>query len=177
MCKTLMLLFLGWCTVAQAQEEKKIYKYTDKNGVTHYTETKPSEDYEEADLPQLSVVPSAPVRSTTNNTDNEVEAEKDSGEVQKFELLQPVKEQNLWGTGGRLTAKVSPLTDAQKVKYRVQFIIDGKKQEPADETTQVFENIYRGEHTVQGLLVNRFNQKVLRKTEKVTFYMHQNSKK
>lgn len=171
-----MILLLVFGTQANTQEEKKIYKYTDKNGVTHYTETKPSEDYEEADLPQISVVPSTPVRPARQKSQQETE-EKDPSVVQKFEMLSPVKEQNLWGTGGKLTAKVSALTEAQKQIYQVQFIINGTKQNPADETTQVFENIYRGEHTVQAQLVNRFTNKVIEKTKVVTFFMHQNSKK
>ena len=57
-----MSTFVG----AQAEEEKKIYKYTDENGVTHYTETKPNDDYKEADLPPLSIISSTPV--TSNST-------------------------------------------------------------------------------------------------------------
>ncbi|MCX7554269.1 DUF4124 domain-containing protein [Marinicella sp. S1101] len=181
MIKTGLMLFL-LCSAfgVQAQEEKKIYKYTDENGVTHYTETKPSEEYKEADLPELSVVPSRPVNNSSENvrtSGSEKDQEDDPEVVREFQLLEPVKEQNLWGTGGKLTAKVSPLTAAQKASHQVQFIIDGEKQKPADASTQVFENIYRGEHTVQGLLVNRYNQKVIKRTEKITFFMHQNSKK
>lgn len=176
-----MILLLSFFTQANAQEEKKIYKYTDENGVTHYTETKPSEDYEEADLPPLSVVPSTPVRQTSSSSKNdsksESDEEKDLSALQKFELIAPVKDQNLWGTGGKLTASVSALTEAQKQKYQVQFVINGKKQKPSDKTTQVFENIFRGEHKVQALLINRYSQKVITKTDSVTFFMHQNSKK
>lgn len=176
MNKLLTVFLLSFFMQVNAQEEKKIYKYTDENGVTHYTETKPTDDYEEADLPPLSVVPSEPVE-TGSSSQFEIKEEVDPSVVEKFELISPVKEQNLWGTGGKLTAQVSELTEAQKQKYQVQFVLNGKKQKPSDKTTQVFDNIYRGEHNVQALLVNRYTSKVVKKTDQITFFMHQNSKK
>lgn len=180
MMKTTALVFglMAVFSVAQAEEKKKIYKYTDENGVTHYTETKPNDNYEEADLPALSVVPSAPINDTSNTNSNAKSGEQaDPSAVEEFAIIEPVNEQNIWGTGGKLTAKVGSLTAAQQANYQVQFIVDGKKNKPADDTTQVFENIYRGEHTVQALLINRYNKKVIKKSQTVTFYMHQNSKK
>ena len=60
-----ILMISSW---AMAEEKKKIYKYTDENGVTHYTETKPNDNYEEADLPELSIIPSAPVTNTATTS-------------------------------------------------------------------------------------------------------------
>ena len=97
--------------------------------------------------------------------------------VSSFKLIEPVNEQNLWGTGGKLTAKVEGLTEAQAQKYQIQFVIDGIKNKPADASTQVFSDIYRGQHTVQALLVDKRTGEVSKKTETVTFFMHQNSKK
>ncbi len=177
--KTTALVFglMAVLSVAQAEEKKKIYKYTDENGVTHYTETKPNDNYEEADLPALSVVPSAPINNSSSASSTTDEQTVDPSVVEEFAIIEPVNEQNIWGTGGKLTAKVGALSPAQQAAHQVQFIIDGKKNKPADDTTQVFENIYRGEHTVQALLINRFNNKVIKESKTVTFYMHQNSKK
>ncbi len=169
---TLCLLAAGFAVQA---EEKKIYKWTDENGVIHYTETKPNDNYKEADLPPLSIVPSAPVKSPT--TSKATDEDADPTVVEEFSLIQPVNEQNLWGTGGKLTAQVSALTPAQQEKYQIQFVIDGKKKKAADGSTQVFGDIFRGEHKVKALLVNRFNQKVIEETQTATFFMHQNSVK
>lgn len=181
MMKTTAFVFglMAVFSVAQAEEKKKIYKYTDENGVTHYTETKPNDNYEEADLPALSVVPSTPVNNSPNyNSGADADQQpEDSSVVDEFTLVEPVSNQNIWGTGGKLTAKVKALTPAQQEQYQVQFVIDGKKHQPADASTQIFEGIYRGQHTVQALLINRFNDKVEKKSKQVTFYMHQNSKK
>ncbi|WP_223786767.1 DUF4124 domain-containing protein [Marinicella meishanensis] len=172
------LLLAAWLlsTGAQAKEEKKIYKYTDENGVTHYTETKPNDNYEEADLPELSVVPARPADTYSNTTTSDAEP-VDPAEVPKFEILEPSQEQNLWGTGGKVTVSVPELTEAQSFRYQVQVVLDGEKQKPDDSSSQTFSNISRGEHQVQALLVERLTNKVKKKSQVVTFFMHQNSKK
>lgn len=171
-----LLAILGTLsTVAEAEEKRKIYKYTDENGVTHYTETKPNDNYEEADLPPLSIVPSTPIKSQVVQPLDEETV--DPSVVEVFSIVSPVNEQNIWGSGGKLTAQVQSLTPPQEQIYQVQFVIDGQKRQAADDSTQVFEGIYRGEHTVKALLVNRFNKKVIKETQTVTFFMHQNSKK
>ncbi|MCB1584437.1 MAG: DUF4124 domain-containing protein [Xanthomonadales bacterium] len=160
---------------ARAEEKKKIYKYTDENGVTHYAETKPDENYEEADLPALSIVPSAPIKNTppSNNTTNTAVQEQKF----KFKLVAPVDEQNIWGTGQKLTAKTTPLSEAQQSIYQIQFVIDGKKYPPSHHSTQDFENIDRGEHKIQALMIKKDTGAEVKKSKTVTFYMHQNTKK
>lgn len=166
-----LLLFATW--VQAAEDKKTIYKYTDENGVTHYSETKPNEDYKEADLPQLNVVPSTPIKSSSSSpTKEEV---TDPSIVTEFEILEPSHELNLWGTGNTLTAKVTALNTSQQEIYTIQFAIDGKKQKPAEQTTQTFTNVFRGEHQIQAFLLNKYTLKQVKKTKVVTFYMHQNS--
>ena len=168
-----LLMFTCWAVVAE--EKKKIYKYTDENGVTHYTETKPNENYEEADLPELSIIPSAPVNETTTSTSIDDEEYVDPSEVTDFKILKPTQEQNLWGTGGKVTVAVPEMNEEQSVRYKVQFVLDGKKMKASSDTTQTFSEIYRGEHTVQALLVDRISGKVDQRSKVVTFFMHQNS--
>ena len=171
-----LILLLAASLNGAVAEEKKIYKYTDENGVTHYTETKPSDDYEEADLPELSVVPSVTLKPPTMATSSST-TQTDATEVTEFTLLSPTEQQNLWGTGNKLMTKVTPLSEAQAARFQVQFVIDGQPKKPGNSSEQTFENIYRGEHTVQGRLIDRTTRDVVLKTKTVTFYMHQNSKK
>ncbi len=161
-----------------AEEKKKIYKYTDENGVTHYTETKPNDDYKEADLPQLSVVPSAPIKTTQKEERGGATSDKRKKATEKpFKILAPVHEANLWGTGGKLETEVEPLSESEKAKYAYQFVIDGKKQKPSSDNRQVFEGIFRGEHKVKVLLINKHSREVIKTSPSITVFMHQNSKK
>lgn len=165
-------------SAVQAKEKKTMYKYTDEDGVTHYSEIKKNDQYEEADLPELTIVPSTPIKNTTDsNNNNNNDDEVDPSVVETFTITSPTPNENLWGTGRKLTASVEPLTAAQQANYQVQFILDGQKQKAADSSTQVFTDINRGEHTVQAQLINRFNKKVIKESETVTYFMHQNSKK
>jgi hypothetical protein len=173
----LIILLLAASISVAAAEEKKIYKYTDENGVTHYSETKPNDNYEEADLPELSVVPSITPRPAAAADGDDAEATAESLAVTNFELLAPTDQQNLWGTGLKLNASVTALTEAQQQVYLVQFVIDGQAQKAASSSRQTFENIYRGTHTLQARLLNKQTSQVIKQTPTITFYMHQNSKK
>lgn len=172
----LMLPMLLLMTFAAAAEEKKIYKYTDENGVTHYSETKLNDNYHEADLPPLSIVPSTPVENRSQSVSQQDDEEEASAEAE-LTIVQPAHEENLWGTGGKVTAQVNEINVALMEANQVQFIIDGKKQPPADGLTQVFDGIFRGEHTLKARVINKYNKKVIKESKTITFYMHQNSKK
>ncbi len=171
----LSLMVLSSYAVA-AEEKKTIYKYTDENGVTHYSETKPNDDYKEADLPQLSVVPSTPIKATSDSSSSRNDDEfQDPAMVSEFKILAPSNEENIWGSGNTVTAKVTELTELQQEVYTIQFAIDGKKQKPAERSTQTFKEVYRGEHTIQAFLLNKYTQKEVKKSDKVTFFIHQKS--
>lgn len=179
MNRTILTLILVAATLTvAASEKKKIYKYTDENGVTHYTETKPNDNYEEADLPELSVVPSLKINNTpTASTSTDEDEDREPVTVTEFKLLSPTNEENLWGTGLQIKAQSTELTEAQKQLYLVQFVIDGQPQIPASSSTQTFQNIYRGAHQLQARLLNKQTQQVIKQTPTITFFMHQNSKK
>jgi len=168
-----LMLFATW--LQAAEEKKTIYKYTDENGVTHYSETKPNDNYKEADLPQLSIIPSAQVDQTNTQSSAPDEDSIDPSVITEFEIIEPSHEQNLWGTGSTITARVTDLNAAQLELYTIQFSIDGEKQKPAEKTTQTFTEIYRGAHTVQAFLLNKYTLKQFKKTKPVTFFMHQRS--
>jgi hypothetical protein len=174
---TALLGLIGLVAAAQAEEQKTIYKYTDENGVIHYSETKPNEDYKEADLPPLSIIPSTPVNNRSNSSSSQQEGSEESIEQRAFEIIEPADQENIWGSGGKLTAKVDALTEEQKQQYQIQFIIDGKKQQPSDKNIQVFDDIFRGEHKIKAVLLNKYTQKVIKESKSITIYMHQNSKK
>ena len=183
MKKTYLLLILGMMSVGEvkATEEKKIYKYTDENGVTHYTDKKPDDKYQEAgDLPELMVVPPAqntqPSSRPSRAERKAREAAKKAGDYSGFRIVSPEPEENLWGTGGTVTAAVD-FTGTLLPTHRVQFIVDGKKQPPKEEKTQAIEGIIRGEHTLRGAIVTADGRDVIRQTETIIFYMHQNSVK
>ena len=174
--RILILSLLAVSSWSQAEEKKTIYKYTDENGVTHYTETKPNDNYVEADLPELSVVPSIEVKPSQSSSSSNTEV-KDPWKQISIKILSPTADENIWGTGGKVTAEIKPLTEDEQEYYLIQFILDGKKMEPSFDHKQVFDNVYRGEHTIKAALLDKTSMKTLKTSKPVTFYLHQNSKK
>ena len=112
-------------------------------------------------------------RLKTGQQDDEADASAEA----ELTIVQPAHEENLWGTGGKVTAQVNEIAVALMEVNQVQCIIDGKKQPPADGLTQVFDGIFRGEHTLKARVINKYNKKVIKESKTITFYMHQNSKK
>ncbi len=157
--------------------EKTIYKYTDEHGVTHYSEKKLNENYKEADLPELSVVESVPPSPDANMPSSSNEEPMAAGSDTDITLIKPQPKENLWGTGGDLVVAVTPLSEIQKQKYQLQFALNNQKTPPGDEASHTFKLVPRGTHQVQAFLVTRGQHAVVGKTDKITVYMHQASKK
>jgi len=156
--------------------DKTIYKYTDEHGVTHYSEKKLNDNYKEADLPELSVVES--VQPSPDSTSQSTEENPDAaGNDTDIRLTEPQAEENIWGSGGDLKVAVAPLSEVQKQKYQIQFILNDQKTTPGDANSHTFKLVPRGTHQVQAFLVTRGQYAVAGKTDQITVYMHQASKK
>ncbi|WP_154224123.1 DUF4124 domain-containing protein [Marinicella rhabdoformis] len=152
-----------------------LYKYTDPNGVTHYSQTKIDDRYEAVEAQPVSVVPSQ-LKTTPNPKVNEEKEVSSKELIKSFKLTKPKQEENLWGTGLSVTASVDVEPGLLEI-YDIQYVIDGKSKPANSRATQKFENIYRGEHKIYGQLVEKGSNRVVKKTQVVTFFMHQQSKK
>jgi hypothetical protein len=156
--------------------DKTIYKYTDEHGVTHYSEKKLNDNYKEADLPKLSVVES--VQPSSDSTSQSTEENPDTtANDTDITLTEPQANENIWGSGGDLKVAVTPLSESQKQKYQIQFILNDQKTTPGDDNSHTFKLVPRGTHQVQAFLVTRGQYAVAGKTNQITVYMHQASKK
>jgi len=173
---TLICTLLIWLNVALAAD-KTIYKYTDEHGVTHYSEKKLNDHYKKVDLPPLSVVESTPASPDTSRQTLSDEDPMAAGSDTDISLTAPQPSENIWGSGGDLRVAVSPLSEIQKQKYQIQFMLNDQKTTPGDEASHTFKLVPRGTHQVQAFLITRGQNAVVGKTDKITVYMHQASKK
>ncbi|MCF6225381.1 MAG: hypothetical protein L3J22_03625 [Xanthomonadales bacterium] len=180
MNKLLVLCLVLFSFQLLAEDKKKIYKYVDKDGAIYYSETKKDDKYEELDdLPELSVVPSLPAQPSNKSFSEPDRKISKSGFEKKqtvFKITTPADQESLWGTGGKLSVTVA-LSAEQQQRTLVQILIDGEKQKPNKNTTQVFSDIYRGEHKVVAHLLDRNSGRLIKKSKEITVYMHQNSRK
>lgn len=153
----------------------KIYKYVDEDGVTHYSDRQPDDKYQEARPPELSIVPSTPVKKTTAEQPKTEPEEEQEQNLEDFKIIRPTEGQHLWGTAQKVTAAVHLPKNAGG--YKVQFIIDGKPQTIGHKASQTFSEIQRGEHKIQARLIDALSGNTVVQSQTVTFFMHQYAKK
>ena len=155
-----------------------LYKYTDPDGVTHYSQTKIDDRYEAVESQPVSVVPSQLKNTTNTKVNNQQDDEEKEVSIKEllesFKLTKPKQEENLWGTGLSVTASAHVEPELLEI-YDVQYVIDGKAKPSNSRATQKFERIYRGEHKIYGQLVEKGSNRVIKKTKVITFFMHQQS--
>lgn len=168
------ILFLG--LTFNSAVESKIYKYTDVDGNIHYTDKKPSEDAQESKIKPLTVVESMQVDPATTRRRSEQKTKKAKALFENFVITSPKAESNIWGTGGNVIVSVN-LDNKLTNNYRVKFFLDGTPHGKVKSNSQMISDVERGEHTVYAQVVNANSRVVLKTTPKVTFYVHQASKK
>ena len=154
-----------------------LYKFTDDNGVTHYSQTKVDDRYEAVKSQPVSIVPSVKVADSKSSI-QEQEGEEISPKtlLKSFKLTAPKPDENLWGTGQTVTASVHADAALMEI-YDVQYVLDGKAKPANSKATQKFSNVHRGEHKIYGQLVQKGSNRVIKKSKEVTFFIHQHSKK
>mgnify|MGYP000029429907 FL=1 len=175
MTKSTCVLFLLFAGVLSAAETK-LYKYTDDNGVTHYSQRQIDERYEAITPPAVTVVPSQLKTTPKPQKSEEEDALPVKELVKSFRLTNPKPEENLWGTGQTVTASAKVAAALFEI-YDVQYVLDGKAKPANSRATQKFTNVVRGEHKIYGQLVEKGSNRVIKKSQEVTFYIHQHSKK
>ncbi len=154
----------------------KIYKYTDADGSIHYTDVKPDTSSQEVKTDKIIVVESTKTQSRKNWKRLSKDKETTEFNYDNLAISKPEPDENIWGTGGNVTVSVN-LEKKIPRKYRLKFFLDGKPHGRVKSNTQLIADVERGEHTVYAQLINAHSRKVLKTTNKVRFYVKQQSKK
>ena len=169
----LVMLSLSLSAVVYAG---KIYKYTDADGSIHYTDVKPDTSSQEVKTDKIIVVESTKTQSRKNWKRLSKDKETTEFNYDNLAISKPEPDENIWGTGGNVTVSVN-LEKKIPRKYRLKFFLDGKPHGRVKSNTQLIADVERGEHTVYAQLINAHSRKVLKTTNKVRFYVKQQSKK
>lgn len=150
-----------------------VYKTVDEQGNIIYTDD-PNSKGKAVDLPPLSTVP-----PSTNATEKpgKIPAEADrSARYQAVTVVSPTQDGTVRDNPGQVSVKVqvAPALDS-KAGDRIQYLLDGKPQgEPSTSDTVTFNNVDRGEHTVQAVVIDAAG-KELKRSAAVRFYLHRQS--
>lgn len=150
-----------------------IYKWTDKNGVTHYSDL-PRDGAVEVEVEPAQTF-SAPGATGTDNNDA-FGAGGTSGEESAYKSLtinSPSMEETIWNTGGNVKVSVS-VRPALQPGHRITLYLNDKSMgdlpEKMNSTTLM--KIPRGTHTLRAEVRDAFGQSQI-SAEGVTFYYKQ----
>lgn len=169
--RTLVVLLLGLLAAGAANGQA--YKWTDENGVIHYSD-RPQPGAQEVDLgkyskPQGNSIVRKPLPRRSRTTDDD--ATRDVG-YDSLQVVSPAAEQTLWNIEATLNVSLA-LSPALQSGHRLRVYFDGAPLEVAGPSFQLQE-VYRGEHNLQAEVVDQAG-KVLIRSQPSRFYVQQTS--
>ncbi|WP_108652488.1 DUF4124 domain-containing protein [Dongshaea marina] len=142
-----------------------IYKWVDKQGVTHFTDT-PVSGAEKTDV-RPSIAANIP------KVISEPVVEQAKATSYQLSLLQPKDQTTIRNNQGNIavTSKIAPMPKS----YRMQVFVDGALfKEIKNQTSVLLSNVERGEHQIQTKLLS--DDGVLEaESPVVTVYLHRTS--
>jgi hypothetical protein len=151
------------------------WTWVDQQGRRHYSDT-PVDGATRIELRDSQTFTAPAVASTTRDTEPEAEptAPPSAPAYTTFDIVSPSNGETLWNTGGSLTLQMA-LYPALAAEHRIDVLLDGEHIEiGAQSLTVTVPDVYRGEHTVQGVVVDADGTQ-LKRTSRVTLVVQQTS--
>ncbi|HBR96282.1 MAG TPA: hypothetical protein DD979_02745 [Gammaproteobacteria bacterium] len=135
----------------------EIYKTTDEDGRTVYTDIAPQKDATEVDLPELNVVTTPKSTRTTASQTAKQTRKENTPQVHysSVEILQPTDQQTLRSNEGTVVISVhlTPRLFAEKGD-RLVIKLDGQVVGDGATNTVKLENVDRGTHQLSAAVIN-----------------------
>jgi len=162
------ILFLG--STAQAVP---VYRWVDDNGQVNYSD-RPGPGAVLIELstgaPTLEAGPSSP-RGPQRATELRTPA---VAAYETLAVLQPASRETLWGTAGRVEIAIG-ISPGLQSGHSLALFMDGELVQFGNHATGfLIEDVPRGEHTVQAVILDAAERELLRSAP-VTFFVQQTS--
>lgn len=148
------------------------YKWTDEDGVVHYSD-RPTQGAEEIQLPAEVDRPApAPQRITrkAGGTAADEAVERLAFQYESLSIDSPVAEETLWNIAGVLNVTLTA-KPALQPGHRLRVYFDGTPRMVASPSFQIDE-VYRGMHNIQAEIIDRSDNLMIRSTPN-RFYVQQ----
>jgi Domain of unknown function (DUF4124) len=148
------------------------YKWVDKNGVTHYSDT-PAPGAEVVDLQSAQTFEATTPATTSSRPAKSPAADQPT--YTKLDLWKPENEETFTNTGNVVTARVRIEPDLAR-NHTIWLYLDGKRVDglPGAGDSFTLQNVYRGTHTLAAVVTDQSGKQII-SSQTVTFYMHQAS--
>lgn len=164
------LIILGVLLAASAFATT--YKWVDKDGVTHYSDT-PAPGAQVVDLGSAQTfTPSVPRVTAGRPLSRDAEREF---HYNKLDLWKPENEETFQNAGNTITARLRLEPDLQ-AGHSIWLYLDGKRVDglPGAGDTFTLNDVFRGTHTLAAVVTDQSGKQLIN-SQTVTFYMHQAS--
>jgi len=163
---------LAIAVLLAASASATTYKWVDKNGVTHYSDT-PAPGAEVVNL-QSAQTFDAPTTATPGTSSAKSSAPEGFA-YQKIDLWKPENDETFTNTGNVVTARVR-IEPELRPSHTIWMYLDGKRVDglPGAGDSFTLQNVFRGTHTLVAVVTDQ-SGKQLGSSQTVTFYMHQAS--
>ena len=159
--------------LGSAAQAVPVYRWVDENGQVNYSD-RPGPG---AMLIELSTGAPSPEAGPSSPRGQRRAMEPQTPAVAAYEtlaVLQPVSRETLWGTAGRVEIAIGISPDLQP-HHSLVLYMDGELAEFGMHATRfVIEDVPRGEHTVQAVVLDEADRELLRSAP-VTFFIQQTS--
>lgn len=162
-----LLLFVSGSALATT-----VWKWVDKNGVTHYSDQPVPGAIEvniNAQTYDASEAGSPPQSGSTPSSAQQSQ----QAAYTSIEIIAPTNEQTIVGTGGAVTVSVS-VAPGVRYGHALQVHMDGQLVSPPESTATSVQlsNVARGAHTVTASVVTP-DGRVLIRSAPITFFVQQ----
>lgn len=158
----------------------EIYRWVDDSGNVVFTD-EPRPGAERVDLPPATTYTPVDDEALTDDIlklspDDEAAAQQTDAPDYQIRIVAPAHDESIWVNNGDVTVNmiVEPALDAERGD-KVMLQLDGEPvSEPRSSTTFQLNNLSRGTHTLNAMVVNS-NGATLTSTGSVTFHLHRAS--
>jgi hypothetical protein len=164
---TLLLLV---ALAAPALANQVVWKWVDKDGVTHYSD-RPVAGASRVELNVGSRSEPSPPPSASDS----IQSRAATGpQYRIFEVSRPRNDETVVNTGGRVTVSIL-LEPSLQPGHTLHLYLDGRRMEgfPENATSYELHEVPRGTHTAVGVISNRGAR--VQETATVTFHVRQES--
>lgn len=156
-----------------------IWTWVDANGQRHYSDQPApgATRMEVAGAPTATGTVSPPPAPRVQSAPTSSQAPQPAAGIVSYsvlDIISPKNEETLWNIGGMLTVKLATFP-ALAPTHSIDAILDGETLKLGARSLELtIPDVYRGEHTLQLVIVDEAG-KALKRSEPVTFYVHQTS--
>ena len=170
----ILLLSLASVVLAAPSLAEGIYKWTDDDGVTHYSDT-PRAGADKVELAPVTTFSPPPPAASSGSDDADEEAEDAFEGYESIAISSPGQEETIWNTGGLVNVSVS-LRPNLLPGHQLRLYMNGKPlgEIPPGATNVELRDVDRGAHTLRAAVLDQEEQ-VVTESEQVTFFYQQTS--